>query len=117
MSKIKIIDLNKKLKSRSKETVGKMEALQQSVQGHLATLKRIEADLMQIARAEAEEKKLKQEREAFAAEQEARVAQEKVEFEQAKQDKAEQEKAEKSDAKKIEAAKKRKNIRQNGVKL
>jgi translation initiation factor IF-2 len=65
MSKIKIIDMNKQLIDRSKQTVGRMESLQNSVQNHLATLKRIEAELIKIARAEAEEQRmLKQQQEA-----------------------------------------------------
>ncbi|MGI5850237.1 MAG: translation initiation factor IF-2 [Christensenellales bacterium] len=60
MSKLKIIDLNKQLIAGSKETASKMETLQTSVQSHLATLKRIEAELIKIARAEAEEKRLRQ---------------------------------------------------------
>ena len=85
MSKIKIIDLNKQLKSTSKETVAKMEALQTSVQSHLATLKRIEAELMQIARAEAQEKKLKEEQEARIAAEQARIEAENKEKERAQQ--------------------------------
>ncbi len=77
MSKLKIIDLNKQLKVRSKETVEKMEALQLSVQNHLATLKRVETELIKIARAEAEEKKLREEAEAMAkAAEEAKKAEE-----------------------------------------
>ncbi len=58
MSKLKIIDMNKQLIDRSKQTVGRMESLQTSVQNHLASLKRIEAELIRIARAEAEEQRL-----------------------------------------------------------
>ena len=65
MSKLKIIDMSKQLIDRSKQTVGRMETLQTSVQTHLASLKRIEAELIKIARAEAEEQRLlKQQQEA-----------------------------------------------------
>lgn len=65
MSKIKIIDMNKQLIDRSKQTLDRMETLQTSVQTHLASLKRIEAELIKIARAEAEEQRLiKQQQEA-----------------------------------------------------
>ena len=76
MSKLKIIDLNKQLKTNSMETVAKMEALQLSVQSHLSTLKHIEADMMRIMREEAEAKKLREQQEAEAqakAEEEARA--------------------------------------------
>ncbi len=63
MSKLRIIDLNKQLIVNSKEAVSKMETLQNSVQSHMATLKRIEAELLKIVRAEAEEKRLKQQQE------------------------------------------------------
>jgi len=64
MSKLKIIDMNKQLIDRSKQTVGRIETLQSSVQNHLASLKRIEAELIKIARAEAEEQRmLKQQQE------------------------------------------------------
>ena len=72
MSKLKIIDLNKQLITRSKETVTKMEKLQGDVQNHLAVLKRIEAELIRIAREEADEKKLL---EAKAAEEAKAAAQ------------------------------------------
>ncbi|MDD5016922.1 MAG: translation initiation factor IF-2, partial [Eubacteriales bacterium] len=83
MSKLKIIDLNKQLNKESKETVAKMEALQTSVQTHLATLKRIEAELIKIARAEAEEKRLRQQQEAEEA---AKAAERKEAEEAAKSD-------------------------------
>lgn len=63
MSKLKIIDMNKQLIDKSKQTVARMEALQATVQAHLATLKRIEAELLQVVRAEAEEKRLRQQQE------------------------------------------------------
>ena len=50
MSKLKIIDMNKQLIDKSKQTVARMEALQATVQAHLATLKRIEAELLQVVR-------------------------------------------------------------------
>ena len=80
MSKLKIIDLNKQLLQRSSETVTRMEGLQNSVQNHLATLKRIEAELIRIARAEAEESRLRaqQEAEQQAVEEAAKGAQEKA---------------------------------------
>ncbi len=78
MSKIKIIDLNKQLKTMSKETVEKMEALQTSVQSHLATLKKIEADMLQLERAAAEERKQKEEQEARLVEEKARQEAEKA---------------------------------------
>ena len=75
MSKLKIIDMNKQLIDRSKQTVGRMETLQTSVQNHLATLKRIEAELMRIARAEAEEQRvIKQQQEALQQEKAAAEA-------------------------------------------
>ena len=64
MSKLKIIDLNRQLTKRSKDTVAKMETLQTSVQSHLNTLKHIEAELLKVVRAEAEEKRLRQQQEA-----------------------------------------------------
>ena len=84
MSKIKIIDLNKQLKTMSKETVDKMEALQTSVQSHLATLKKIEAEMLQIERAAAEEKRQREEQEARLEAEKARLAEEKTEMEKAK---------------------------------
>ena len=66
MSKLKIIDLNKQLMASSRETAAKMETLQTSVQSHMATLKRIEADLIKIVRAEAEEKRLREQQETEA---------------------------------------------------
>ncbi len=74
MSKLKIIDLNKQLVTGSKEAVTKIESLQNSVQNHLATLKRIEAELLKIARAEAEEKRLKEQQEAEKAAKAAELA-------------------------------------------
>ena len=74
MSKLKIIDMNKQLMDKSKQTVNRMESLQTSVQSHLATLKRIEADLIKVARAEAEEKRVRQEQEHARAESDARAA-------------------------------------------
>ena len=94
MSKIKIIDLNKQLKTMSKETVEKMEALQTSVQSHLATLKKIEAEMLQIERAAAEEKRLKEEQEERIAAEKARQEAEKIEKEKAEKEKADREKAE-----------------------
>ena len=87
MSKLKIIDLNKQLNKESKATVEKMESLQESVQNHLATLKRIESELIRIARAEAEEKRLQQQKEADEAtrreaEEAAKLAAEKQAAEQ-----------------------------------
>ena len=76
MSKLKIIDMNKQLMDKSKQTVARMESLQTSVQSHLATLKRIEADLIKVARAEAEEKRIRQEQDQVRAETEARAAEE-----------------------------------------
>ncbi len=78
MSKIKIIDLNKQLKTMSKETVEKMEALQTSVQSHLATLKKIEAEMLQLERAAAEERKQQEEQEARLAAEKARQEAEKA---------------------------------------
>ena len=83
MSKIKIIDLNKQLKTMSKETVEKMEALQTSVQSHLATLKKIEAEMLQIERAAAEERKHQEEQEARLAAEKARQESEQAEKEKA----------------------------------
>ena len=80
MSKLKIIDLNKQLKAKSQETVAKMEALQLSVQNHLSTLKHIEADLLRIAREEAEQRKLREQNEAEA---QARAAEKAIEEAQA----------------------------------
>ncbi len=74
MSKLKIIDMNKQLMDKSKQTVTRMESLQTSVQSHLATLKRIEADLIKVARAEAEEKRIRQEQEQAKAEADVRAA-------------------------------------------
>ena len=96
MSKIKIIDLNKQLKTMSKETVEKMEALQTSVQSHLATLKKIEAEMLQIERAAAEERKQQEEQEARLAAEKARQEAEKAEKEKAEVQKAAMEKKEKS---------------------
>ena len=76
MSKLKIIDMNKQLIDKSKQTVARMEALQSTVQAHLATLKRIEAELLQIVRAEAEEKRLREQQEEQRAAAEARAAEE-----------------------------------------
>ena len=78
MSKLKIIDMNKQLIDKSKQTVTRMESLQTSVQSHLATLKRIEAELIKVVRAEAEEKRIRQqeELEQQRAEAEARAAEE-----------------------------------------
>ena len=82
MSKLKIIDMNKQLIDRSKQTVNRMETLQTSVSNHLATLKRIEAELIKIARAEAEEQKqLKQQQEAM---EQAKAAAEAKKAEEAK---------------------------------
>ncbi len=67
MSKLKIIDMNKKLVDQSKQTIAQIESLQASVQSHLSTLKRIESELLRIARAEAEEQRLKQQREEMEA--------------------------------------------------
>jgi len=89
MSKLKIIDMNKQLIERSQKTVGRMETLQTSVQNHLAVLKRIEAELIKIARAEAEEQRIQKQKleaqeqareslEAKAAEQKADSAEETV---------------------------------------
>ena len=60
MSKLKIIDMNKQLMDKSKQTVARMESLQNSVQTHLATLKRREGELIKIAWADAEEKRNRQ---------------------------------------------------------
>lgn len=79
MSKLKIIDMNKQLVDKSKQTIAQIESLQASVQSHLSTLKRIEAELLKIARAEAEEQRLQQQREAMEAARsaEAKIAEEK----------------------------------------
>jgi translation initiation factor IF-2 len=78
MSKLKIIDMNKQLIDKSKQTVARMESLQTSVQSHLGTLKRIEADLIKVVRAEAEEKRARQQQEELEQQREAemRAAQE-----------------------------------------
>jgi len=76
MSKLKIIDMNKQLIDKSKQTVARMEALQATVQAHLATLKRIEAELLQLVRAEAEERRLRQQLEEQRAAAETHAAEE-----------------------------------------
>jgi len=92
-SKPGIIDLNKQLIERSKEAASKMESLQASVQGNLATLKRIEAELIKIVRAEAEEKRLRQLQEAEAAKAaEAAALKERQEKEQQPKEIAEEKK-------------------------
>ncbi len=80
MSKLKIIDMNKQLMDNSKQTVTRIEALQASVQSHLLTLKRIEGELVKIARAEAEEQRLQKQQEAqeLARATEAKLTEEKT---------------------------------------
>lgn len=80
MSKLKIIDMNKQLMENSKQTVERIDALQTSVQSHLQTLKRIEGELVKIARAEAEEQRLLKQQEAIelAKATETKIAEEKA---------------------------------------
>ncbi len=103
MSKLKIIDMSKQLVDRSKQTVGRMETLQMSVQNHLASLKRIEAELIKIARAEAEEQRLlKQQQEAqeqAKAAGEANKAEEQIVAAAAAEKPAQQDKAAESSSK------------------
>jgi translation initiation factor IF-2 len=86
MSKLKIIDMNKQMLSRSTDTVARMEDLQNSVQNHLATLKRIEAELIRIARAEAEENRLRAQQEEEQQAKEMQAAEEADKARQAAQE-------------------------------
>ena len=92
MSKLKIIDMNKQLMENSKQTVERIDALQTSVQSHLQTLKRIEGELLKIARAEAEEQRLLKQQEAIemAKVTEAKISEEKAVTEPPKQPQAQE---------------------------
>lgn len=83
MSKLNIFDMNKILVDKSKQTVAQIESLQESVQNHLSTLKRIESELLRIARAEAEEQRLKQEETQTAKVAETIIVEEKQQEQQA----------------------------------
>ena len=83
MSKLKVLEINKKLKTTAEATKSKFDALLNDAQGQISVVKKLEADLIKQAKAQAEENKLKKEQEEkeeklrLLAEEQAKVKAEK----------------------------------------